>query len=378
MAELFFLARSYWIEAYGLRDMKSKFIVLCSLFCFSCGNMVTRFLEANQSRNETSKSPWKKKRKITINNTGIAQLTDIPIAIFLNSSRIDYNVVQSAGQDVRFFDANGTELPYEIERWSTGGASLLWLKIPVVSANSTTDSIQMWYGNPSANPASAAKSVWSSDYTAVYHMYDGNDSTSNANNALSINNVTFSDTTTQGGRAFFDTSGPIPYLTVPTTGLSASSGTIEALVELRTAPGVSQTRYIFSHTPNGAERIYLAAYDSTRKLYGALSDNMGVAAANTYALNTIAYVSIAYSGCNFTTYFNGAVGSAAACAAAWTITTDAKIGNYGWAPQTLADAWDGYIYDLRMSNVTKSPDYMLAQYRSYSDTYLSFGPEEDN
>lgn len=356
-----------------------------SLSFVGCGNMVTRFLGPADVVSTTSggaaKSPWTKKRKITINNTSITQLTDFPVAVFLNSSRIDYNACQASGHDVRFFAADGvTALPYELERWfPTGGAtSLFWVKIPKIDANSTTTSIVMMYGNPSATDAASPSSVWTSDYKGVYHMVNAQDSTAYANHASAVSNVSFSSTALLGGKAFFD-STITPYLTIPVNGMTTASGTIEAVVEMRLAPAAAQTRYIFSNTSGGGDRIYLAGNNTTRAFYGALGDNTGVASATaTYTLNAFTHVSIVYSGCNFTMYFNGVQSDTGSCGTHAGIQPTAKIGNYGWAPQTTADAWDGYIYDLKISSDVKSAGYILAQYRSVTDSYLTFGAEEDN
>ena len=60
---------------------------------------------------------------------------------------IDYSQTQNNGEDLRFFDANGTALSYDIEQWNESGDSYVWVRVPKIDAGSTTDSIWMYYGN---------------------------------------------------------------------------------------------------------------------------------------------------------------------------------------------------------------------------------------
>lgn len=357
-------------------------LIFMSLLVAGCGNMVTRFLtpaELATAAGGETKSPWTKKRKITFNNAGINQLTNHPLVIFLLPTRISYSLCQSAGQDLRFYDADGvTELPYEIERWNSSSTSMVWVKIPQIDANSTSDFIYMRYGNPAASAGETPSAVWTSDFRNVYHMANGNDSTAYANHSTANSNVTFSSTAAFGGKGFFD-GALTPYVSVPINGLTTAAATIEAVVELRTAPaGAGDYRFAFSHTSGGGDRIYLAAQNqnTTRDFFGTVGDNVGVASATTsYALNTLTYVAISYNGCNFTHYFNGSQIGTGSCTGHSVLTT-ARIGNYGATPNSWG--WDGYIHEVRVSNVVKSADYITAQNRAITDTYLTFGAEENN
>lgn len=131
---------------------------------------------------------------ILINGTGasVPSLTNFPAMVKLDSSTIDYTKLQSAGQDLRFTDADGlTPLSYEIEKWDTAGTSVVWVKVPTLDLNSTGDSIWMYYGNSSVADAQDKPGVWDSSFKGVYHLKESGtgavgeykDSTSNANNA---------------------------------------------------------------------------------------------------------------------------------------------------------------------------------------------------
>ncbi len=117
-------------------------------------------------------------------------MTDFPVLIAFNSSNIDYALTQNSGQDLRFVDADGTALAYEIESWNEAGTSFVWVRVPNVAIGSS-DSIFVYYGNASASAGEAGTAVWSSSYAAVYHMDDpgliADDSTTNARDGMEIN-----------------------------------------------------------------------------------------------------------------------------------------------------------------------------------------------
>ena len=65
---------------------------------------------------------WLNRREITFDNQASAQdLDDFPLLVKLTSSEIDYAKVQDAGEDLRFYDEDTSQLlKYEIEEWNEG------------------------------------------------------------------------------------------------------------------------------------------------------------------------------------------------------------------------------------------------------------------
>lgn len=103
---------------------------------------------------------------LTLND--VPALSDVPVAVVLDSQRVDYQAAADAGRDLRFVAADGSLLPYEIERWDPTGRSLVWLRLSDVS---TGVAIGMYYGHPAATAGEQPQSVWT-DYAAVYHFAD--------------------------------------------------------------------------------------------------------------------------------------------------------------------------------------------------------------
>ncbi len=105
---------------------------------------------------------WQYYRTITINNNGNA-LTNYQVLVNLTESNFPVNA-RASGADIRFTDANGTELSYWIENWDYAGRSArVWINVTNIPANGIT-SMTMHYGNP--------KAVSSSNGTNTFDFFD--------------------------------------------------------------------------------------------------------------------------------------------------------------------------------------------------------------
>jgi hypothetical protein len=102
-------------------------------------------------------------------------VANIPILVRLTSSNFDFSATLDAGTDLRFVDKDGSYLYHEVSEWDKANKSgKLWVKVPQVDGNSTTDFFTLYYGcaTCAANPYAVEDSVWSS-YNAVYHLNGG-------------------------------------------------------------------------------------------------------------------------------------------------------------------------------------------------------------
>ena len=112
----------------------------------------------------------------------------------LNPGNIDFDKIMLDGADIRFLDADGTtELAYEIEAWDDGAeTATVWVKVPKIDLNSTTDHIWIYYNNAGETHDQDPEGVWSSGYAGVWHLNEASgtraDSTS-GNNDLTDNNT---------------------------------------------------------------------------------------------------------------------------------------------------------------------------------------------
>jgi len=145
---------------------------------------------------------WGMRKKIVFNNTtgnlGVTSeaLTNYAVLVKLSVSNFDFSKAKTNGEDIRFTDSDGTtSLAYEFEKYdSTAQVALIWVKVPQIDINSSTDNIYMYYGNSGASDAQSPSSVWDSNYKIVYHMnqtsgFTITDSTGQ-NNGTAVNSPT--------------------------------------------------------------------------------------------------------------------------------------------------------------------------------------------
>ncbi|MEW6217924.1 MAG: DUF2341 domain-containing protein [Thermodesulfobacteriota bacterium] len=100
---------------------------------------------------------WRSAYRRTVSLLPATSIPDYQVKVELSHGTFDYSKVAGAnGEDLRFFDGNGTPLSYWIETWNTGGTSTIWVKVP----NAGTDQIFLYYGNPAVAAASDGKAVF--------------------------------------------------------------------------------------------------------------------------------------------------------------------------------------------------------------------------
>ena len=81
----------------------------------------------------------------------------------------DYDDCQiSGGGDLRFADADGNLLASEVDTWNSSGESLVWVKVPTLTASTE---ITAYYGNAKPHTVTASD-VWANGFKAVWHLGD--------------------------------------------------------------------------------------------------------------------------------------------------------------------------------------------------------------
>ena len=120
-----------------------------------------------------------KKVTFTIEYEGASELSGIPVLVKLAANSpvgFNYSDCATGGSDIRFADANGNAVPFEIDTWNTEGESLVWVK-PTSLAKGTTFTMN-YCGTPAA--ANDPTAVWT-EYTGVWHFNElGTDMTDNS------------------------------------------------------------------------------------------------------------------------------------------------------------------------------------------------------
>ena len=121
---------------------------------------------------------WQFSRKWYLNTTAsgadvAGTVVGFPVLIRLTDSNFDFNEAQSGGNDIRFAKADGTILPFSIERWDRiAGAAEIWVKTDSVFGNDSSHFFVMLWGNSTAVSASGNAAVFGTDngFAAVWHL----------------------------------------------------------------------------------------------------------------------------------------------------------------------------------------------------------------
>jgi len=112
-------------------------------------------------------------------------LIDFPVLVYLNSSYLNWSLVNDDLSDLLFVSSSNVALSFEIDNYVVNDEAWLWVKLPSVSAVVDTKFF-MYFGYPAASSSENPEDVWDSDFVMVQHMNDATtstilDSTSNDN-----------------------------------------------------------------------------------------------------------------------------------------------------------------------------------------------------
>lgn len=325
---------------------------------------------------------WKRRRALTIDNAAYGSLTDFAVLAKLDATRIDFAATQKMGQDLRFVDASGNLLPYEIESFG-GPVSWVWFAVGAIAAHTTTV-VWMYYDNPGAADAQQPTGVWDSSFVGVWHLLDAHDSTGAH---ASVNN---------GAKPAQGFVGPAMHFDGKTQNIDTASGeqlatwTVEVWSSADTAPNQSGWYGPMMHDEDWGigwdcnPQFWPASAQSISVLIsGSPGCNQGwctatfAAAGTASALKTNTWYDLAatFDGQTLAAYTDGALhdGHPQSGTPA-TAQQTAKIGSSEYGAPFFA----GTVDEARVSNVARTADWIGAQHASMTDTYVTYGPEQMN
>lgn len=337
-------------------------------------------------------SGWLYRKQLSLQNSTGQALTNFPLAVVLNSTNFDFTKAKTDGSDIRFTDSNGsTLLSYEIEHWdNVAQIATLWVKVPQIDVIGFpfADYIYIYYGNSGASDAQNVTDVWSNGYAAVWHMHNNpagvapqmQDSTSNNRDLTMQGGMTIANLVDGKVGKAIDFDGVNDYFTLSTTGLNFATGHIEAWVKRDT--NVYST--IFAD-PQGTCQAYLDIRTDNLihvQTFGTCSSgslNLTTAIAGSLAWNYINY----YGTTNAHNLFvNGnqvtpvySVGSATVPLFLDDLspgTTNYYIGGNGF----VDEYFNGIIDEFRISNVTRTSQWISAQYQNIEGSFVTFSSEQ--
>jgi len=322
---------------------------------------------------------WHRRRKLRFDNLAQGEsLSDFPVLVFLTASRIDYTATLMGGDDLRFVDADGqSELAYEIESWSSGGASFIWLKVPQIDGASDQDFVWMYHGNSAAGPLGREAEVWSNGYEAVYHLGSDVEDSSPSGFHGSNHGATPSLGVIAGGHSFDGSDDYIDLGTDRDLLRNTTVCTLSAWVEPSSVSGAHHTISISANAggPTSSSRALLNVMDSEVEgggragdwegWIGYVSSGAGLLPGGRYNLSTV----IDYANDRVHFYIDGAhfQSGDAYFSDRRTSNTSATSNALGAQDDGSGHFFAGHMDEARVSRGQRSADWIAAQHQSMAD-----------
>ena len=335
---------------------------------------------------------WTKRRKITFDNSAqSSSLTDFPAAVLLNPSRFNY--ANASTSDIRFVDSdNVSVLEHEVEDWNEYGATVatttIWVKVPSIDTTGT-DYIWMYYGAPENSTSSNATTtgVWDDNFVMVQHLQEGDstaanfykDSTSNGNDGTLTD--TSGGTTAATGQVdgAVDFEGDADYI-----GCGSDSSlditnvtTLEMWVKLN-ASGAGTNRDMINKYWNdysieiGGTNKFTVSYRNQLDTQYSVIDTVATTDSNWHHI-----AGVIDSGGNVVLYVDGVQRNSAAFTGTSISSDPTQILSIGAGGNANNYWFKGQIDDVRISNVTRSADWVAFEYCNMNDSCNTYGAEEE-
>lgn len=336
-------------------------------------------------------SSWLYRKKITVDNTkvsGSSSLTDFPIYLDLSELGSDFfSNVKSGGGDIRITESDGTtEVPREIVSCDTTGETGEVHFKGTLSHNTDTE-FYIYYGNSGAsdyaiNATYGAENVWSSDYKAVYHLEDANDSTSNSNDGT-VSGAT-SGATGQIGDAY-DFDGNNDYIYTTNQLSNPNVFTLSAWIKTTVASGNKILGFENRRTGTSSNSYDVHLWMGTDgKIYFGIwvSGTRIIATSSTYNDGNLHKITgtLDASG-NMKLYVDGSLINTLTSVSPTISPVYLRLGSYklaGWT-SALDGYFDGIIDEVRMMIGTAiTADYEATEYNNQNSasTFYTIGSQE--
>jgi len=333
---------------------------------------------------------WTYRKRITIDASKVpSNLTNFPVLI--NTTDPDLTAAQANFNDILFTAADGaTKLDHEIEDYDSGSGKLVaWVEVRSLSGTTNTE-LYLYYGNANAvdqrNPTGAG--VWEPNYVGVWHLKE----TSGDHSGSTWNYHTGSP---QGGLNQ-DTTGPIDgadyfngsdaYITIPSSSSLnlGNSFTIECWAK---RGSINTTHAMLSKLYN-PQYSWKLSFDTTNNwirldVYetgsGTYQNIQTTDMTVTDTTNWHHVVARSDSG-SLTVHLDGTK-STSTGSFSGNVRHDSEplyIGAAQWSGRT--DEYDGALDEIRISKITRSEDWIVAEYNNQSNPagFYTIGLEEQD
>lgn len=326
---------------------------------------------------------WAERREIVLEvpDTGEV-LTNVPVLVILDDSRIDPTIMAEDGRDLRFVTDDGTMLSHELEQWSPEGLSWAWVRVPELPPGQTR--VTMYYGNPGAEGIPGAE-AWSG-YTGVWHMgFEFTDAT--AINAPGLGQAVQTDGHAGPALRFAPpTDGMEIMPSPPVAGLFAQGGTITAMIRPSGWGGGGQGLIVSRADSSNGDGGWLLAIDGARqalRFARGFTQNRRTwyTPDGSITLHAWHHVAVVYQDdplADAVLYIDGAP-QATRVQGMTNGTPEADTApavHVGGVPFEPEITFEGIVDEARIAPISRSPAWMTVELAVMRDELASFGPPQ--
>jgi cellulose synthase/poly-beta-1,6-N-acetylglucosamine synthase-like glycosyltransferase/CheY-like chemotaxis protein len=335
-------------------------------------------------------SDWDCRKKITINASQVpGDLTNFPVLVNLSSDSDLAAGAQGDGDDILFTTSDGTtKVSHEIEYFNNStGALQAWVELPNVSGSNNTD-FYMYYCNSGASNQEAVANTWDNGFVSVQHLAESTgtqtDSTGRGNTGTLHGTTSFdSGSKIDGGRDFDGSSG---YISMSNSADINSSGpyTDREISLWFNADTTSGRQVLFEE--GAATRGFNIYIDSGYLYVGGWNTPVGESNwsgtwhSTSISADTWYHVTLMLTGGTSTVqadvfkgYLNGSQYGSGNGSQLWNHTGDIRVARSGAGSKyhdgnsNSAYYYDGTIDELRISNATRSANWIAASYNNQNN-----------
>ena len=322
--------------------------------------------------------------------TGSSTLTDFPVAVRLAANSpagFSYADMADAtsGKELRFADASGKSLDYDIEHWDATGTSLVWVKLPTLTK---TTRFTMYYGGRPTDDVTASR-TWSADYVGVWHMSEEDGAVSDASgNGLAASVDQASDGIQGASDGVFGKGRVNSANRNHTTGRAMLKVNDSYLLDLGNDFTLSSWVKMTATTDGSVARIACRGTDgdgnpeweigltsdSEVKAYGGSGSSLTGTVPS--VLNNWVHLVAVYSGTTLTVYANGMKAFEGAISEVKNSNNKLCFGSKGGV---FNGHFTGLFDEFRLRDAVCSADWVKAEYAQAGTTFLSTGavPEQE-
>jgi RHS repeat-associated protein len=328
---------------------------------------------------------WGFNKKITLNTASngagvTGNVYNFPVLVRLNPNNFsDFKNVQAGGVDIRFAKADGTHLPYTIERWinmpNNQDTAEIWVKVDTVLGNNATQTITMYYGKSDVIDNSGSSYVFGpqNGWVADWHMDENptgsapqiRDATGNAFNGTAFGSMQSTDLVSGiiGNAIHFN--GTNDYIDVANaTGLNPTKITVSAWVNPSTW-SADYTALVSKQESASPWKIFdLRKKPGSQNIQAAMAINGSedTVTGGLISTNTWQQVAFTYDGETINIYNNGTLtgSNASPSGDLQAGSSDLNFGRNPWASRFF----NGSLDEIEISNVARDSNWIKLAYQN--------------